>query len=187
MRSVLLGLSLVLTASFWSPVLAVQPVSQPGYDFEWSGVTEDPFEGMIVFDRHFDDWDGFEFVTSWSRQAIRATYTWTTQKLVGYRTVWKTRQVYRDGRYQSETYSEQEPIYNTHTYERHPQAIMFSLNGVIYTYTEGQVPLDLAAALASAPEGKQLIRLVWEDGTTTDMPIGRKTVAAWKIIFASTP
>lgn len=187
MKKILLTLGLALTASLWSPALAVQPVSQPGYDFDWSKITEDPFEGMIVFDRHFDDWDGFEFVTSWSRQAIRATYTWTTQTLVGYRTVWKTRQVYRNGQYHSETYPEQEPIYDAHTHERHPRAIMFSLNGEVFTYTDGQVPQDLATALATAPEGKQLIRLVWEDGTTTDMPIGRKTVAAWKTIFTPSP
>lgn len=54
--------------------MAVNPVSiNQDADVPWSSAIENPFDGKLVYDKHFSD--NFAFVTSWSRQDIKATYT----------------------------------------------------------------------------------------------------------------
>lgn len=187
-----LGFGLAIATSL-SAAFAVQPSTvAEDAKINWSQVIDDPFDGKVVYDKHYTD--AFSFVSSWSLQEIRATYTEKKSVLVGYRTNWQTRWVRdddckhekrsdcRDGQ-RRERYSTREPIYRTDRTDRTPQKILFAIAGNRYTYENGAVSPELAAALAQAPEENMRIRLVWEDGKTTDTIIGKGTVKAWKTIF----
>ena len=176
--------------------VAVNPVSiNQDSDVPWSSAIENPFDGKLVYDKHFSD--NFAFVTSWSKQGIKATYTEYWSEVVGYRQVWKTRRVryqnnhrgkYRnyDG-YIDERYPYQEPIYDRRSRSKSPKALLFAINGEIYTYTNGEVDQQLAEVLANAPEGTMTIRAVWDNDSTSDFPIGGGTVEAWKNVFKAKP
>jgi hypothetical protein len=162
--------------------LAVSPAPVDQHaQVAWSSVQENPFDGKLVYDKHFDD--GFAFVTVWAKRWIRATYTSYWKEIVGYRRVWKIRYTWRDGKRYEEEYWDHEPIYESRSRRKSPKALMFAINGQIYTYEKGEVPDDLANALANAPEGNMTIRVVWHDETTWDVPIGAGTVSAWREIF----
>ncbi len=179
---------------------ALSPVSiNQDADVPWSSAIENPFDGKLVYDKHFSD--NFAFVTSWSRQGIKATYTEYWSELVGYRQVWKSRRVryynnhrgqYRNydrsyDHYIDERYSDPEPIYERRSRSQSPKALMFAINEEIYTYTSGEVNSQLAEALAKAPAGTMTIRAVWDNDSTTDLPIGGGTVEAWKTVFQPKP
>jgi hypothetical protein len=106
-----LALSLGLFSSPIFAASAVQPAPiSSGDKVEWSKVVENPFDGKIVYDKNFND--EFVFVSSWSTNGIRATYTQLKSELVGYETVWHTRTYHdRKGRRVFERYPHQEPIY----------------------------------------------------------------------------
>ncbi len=178
-------LSAGLVMSLTTTAMAVQPAPIEGdADVQWSKVINDPFDGTVVYDKNFSPSDhGFVFVTSWSKGAIRATYTWYDSDIVGYKTVWRSRWIKKHGKQVEERYAEQEPIYHYTRFDDTPKAIMFAVNGQIYTYSEGSVPPELATALASAPPGNMRIRLVWDSGKTQDIEIGKGTVNAWKTVF----
>ena len=177
-----IGLLLALTPS----AFAVTPASvSQDADVPWSSVVENPFDGKLVYDKHFTD--DFAFVSSWSRQGIKATYTEYWSDVVGYRHSWKSRRVWRHDRYIDERYSNPEPIYVKRSRSRSPKALLFSAQGKIYTYTGGEVDAELSAALASLPTGNTTIRAVWSDDQTTDFPIGASTVESWKTIFKVAP
>ena len=176
--------------------VAVNPVSINQHtDVPWSSVIENPFDGKLVYDKHFSY--NFAFVTSWSRQGIKATYTEYWLEVVGYRQVWKTRRVRyhnnRRGQYRNydhyidERYSDPEPIYERRSRSKSPKALLFAINGEIYTYTNGEVDQKLAEVLANAPEGTMTIRAVWDNDSTSDFPIGGGTVEAWKNVFKAKP
>jgi len=188
----LLGTPILIAPS----AIAVNPVSiNQDADVPWSSAIENPFDGKLVYDKHFSD--NFAFVTSWSRQGIKATYSEYWSDVVGYRQVWKTRRVryqnnhrgqYRnyDG-YIDERYPYQEPIYDRRSRSKSPKALLFAINGEIYTYTNGEVDQKLAEVLANAPEGTMTIRAVWDNDSTSDFPIGGGTVEAWKNVFKAKP
>ncbi len=190
-----LGLSLSVILSPISAVIAVQPVAvSDNDDIKWSELINHPFDGKIVYDRHYTN--DFLFVSSWAKSGIRATYTQYRSEFAGYRTVWRSQPLYsrysghsRYGkssyrsRYYYDYYPSEEPVYRTYATNMTPATIEFAINGQRYTYKEGTVPDDLAAALANAPNQNMLIRLVWDDGKTRDVEIGKGTVATWKKIF----
>jgi hypothetical protein len=182
-----LGLSLGLTLLCGSETLAVPPAPVKGNsDVAWSQVVNDPFDGQVVYDKHFRD--GFEFITSWSKGGIRATYSRFWRELVGYKTVWRSRNYYdhRRKKHRRETYSDQEPVYQTHRQDYSLESILIAVNGKVYTYTGGSVTPELATALATAPVDQNVrVRIVLPDESTEDMEIGKGTVAAWRIIFAA--
>lgn len=179
-----LGFSLGFILSATSTAFAVQPAPINDNDkVQWSRVVESPFDGQIVYDKNFND--DLVFVSSWAKNGIRATYTRIESRLIGYRPVWRTRTVHRKHRKYEERYQEQEPIYQKYRTDRFIQSLQFAINGQVYTYEEGPVPPELAAALASAPSKNMIIRLVWRDGSTKEMEIGKGTVESWKTIFSS--
>lgn len=178
-----LGVGLGLFFSTIPAGFAVQPAPVgPNARIEWSRVVENPFDGKIVYDKHFTN--DFAFVTSWSQSGIRATYTQYRSELVGYRTIWRTATYHdRYGRRCYRRYAEDEPIYRRYTIDSSPSALQLAINGQVFTYEGGAVSPELAAALASAPPTNMPIRIIWRDGRTQDMEIGRGTVNAWKIIY----
>ncbi|MDX2096825.1 MAG: hypothetical protein SFW36_03545 [Leptolyngbyaceae cyanobacterium bins.59] len=181
-----LGLGLTFTLLMVPKGFAVQPapINQDA-SVSWSSVINDPFDGRVVYDKNFGD--GFAFVSSWSMQGIRATYTTYWSTVVGYRTVWRTRTV-SDGhnKRREVNYPVQEPIYESRSRKESPQAILFAISGQVYTYEGGSVTPELATALSNAPRGNMRIRLRWADGRTTDLEIGAGTVESWKSIFRVT-
>jgi hypothetical protein len=193
-----LGL-LCATPIFITPsAVALSPVSiNQDADVPWSSAIENPFDGKLVYDKHF--FDNFAFVTSWSKQGIKATYTEYWSTVVGYRQVWRSRRVpYHDDhrgqygdrngdRYIDERYPYQEPIYDKRSRSKSPKALLFAINGEIYTYTNGEVDRQLADILANAPAGTMTVRAVWDNDSTSDFPIGSGTVEAWKNVFQAKP
>lgn len=180
----ILGLELGLLGGMVMPAVAVQPVSITASDrVEWSKVITNPFDGQIVYDRHTKG--DFVLVTSWARSGIRATYTQLRTELAGYQTIWRPAPFYSRHRrwWLGGGYTEEQPIYVRYGVDSVPTSIQFAINGQTFTYQEGPVTPELAAALATAPDRNMLIRLVWQDGPTRDVEIGRGTVAAWKTIF----
>ncbi|PSB25654.1 hypothetical protein [Stenomitos frigidus] len=180
-----LGLSAGLALSLCSTAGAVQPAPVEGNaNVQWSKVISDPFDGTVVYDKNFSPSDhGYVFVTSWSKGGIRATYTWYESAIDGYRTVWRSRWVHRKGKKVEEQYPEQEPVYRYTRFDDTPKAIMFAVNGQLYTYEDGAIAPELVTALANAPAGNMRIRLVWNNGKTKDIEIGKGTVEAWKTVF----
>lgn len=188
MRNVIssLGLCLGLLVGSTAPVWAVLPVTvNPSSRMEWSKVMQDPFDGPIVYDRNYDTRGSFAFVSSWSKQGIRATYTDCRTDVIGYAPVWRKPWGFGlgFGRRWGSWFPYEEPIYRRLCEQQSPQTIRFSINSQQYTYDNGVVSPELAAALRSAPLQNLTIRLVWENGATTDVAIGKDTVAAWKTIF----
>jgi hypothetical protein len=183
-------------------MVAVQSAPIQEYsDVKWSQVVEDTFDGTVVYDRHYTN--DFTFVSSWSKQGIRATYIQKNTVLTGYRTTWQSRWV-SDGncrdnyhkrrrdrkckpRQHLESYPTQEPVYQTFRTDRIPRSILFAIAGKIYTYESGSVASELASALSAAPDENMRIRLEWQDGRTTDLEIGKGTVRAWRTIFSLQP
>jgi len=180
------GMSIGLLLTFTPSAFAVIPTSvDQDADVPWSSIVENPFDGKLVYDKHFSD--DFAFVTSWSKQGIKATYTEYWSEVVGYRRVWRDRRVWHRDRYINQRYSDRDPIYDRRLRSQSPKAILFSAQGKIYTYTEGEVNPELSAVLASFPAGQTTIRAVWNNDQTTDFPIGAGTVESWKTIFKSNP
>lgn len=178
-------LILILVSSDIFPVQAkVQPspVNQDS-SVSWSKVTDDPFEGKIVYDKDFDGFGSAAIVSSWSKQGIRLSYFWQEKKVDYYRQVQKTRTVKRNNRNEEETYWESEPVYKTVSHSKNPESIMLSINGQVYTYEGGVISEELASVLANAPAKNVKIRISWSDGSTTDSTIGSGTVKAWKQIY----
>ncbi|PZV06462.1 MAG: hypothetical protein DCF22_23810 [Leptolyngbya sp.] len=158
------------------------PVTQNS-KVSWSQVVSDRFDGNLVYDKNFDGNGTFVFVSRWSPQDIRATYTEFHSEVVDYKTVWRSKWVTENGKRREVQYRDKEPIYRKYQTERSPKAIKFAINNQIYVYEQGGVSAELAAALTSAPLENMTIRLVWENGATTDMEIGKGTVVAWKTVF----
>lgn len=180
-----LGLCLGVVLGSVSRAAAVQPAPiDANSDVAWSRVTENPFDGKIVYDRNYKS--DFVFVSSWSKGGIRATYSLLRAELIGYQTTWWNRPFYWGyGRYNRvlEPFAYDEPVYRSYLIGGAPDVIKFALNGQIYTYENGPVSPELAMALAGAPAKNLTIRLEWNDGTTKDVEIGKGTVNAWKEIF----
>lgn len=185
-----LGLSLAWVLSSFFPAFAVQPAPiQEGSAVKWSEVVENPFDGTVVYDKHFTN--HFTIVSSWSRQAIRVTYTKKESVFEGYQTVWKTQWVIEDeGRdkhkkktQRLKSYPMQQAVYRTVRTNLIPDKILFAIQKQLYAYEGGQVPDKLAEALANAPTGNMQVRLAWDTGETIDVEIGQGTVKAWKAIF----
>ncbi len=190
-----LGLCLGLVVGSTTPASAVLPVTvSPNSNTEWSKVVQDPFDGPIVYDRNYDTGGSFAFVSSWSKQGIRATYTDCRTDLIGYAPVWRRPWGLGLGfggcfggcYWGGFSFPTEEPIYRRSCEAQSPKAIRFAINGQQYTYENGVVSPELAAALKNAPPGNLTIRLVWDNGATTDMAIGKGTVEAWKTIFSGT-
>jgi len=175
---------LVLGASFListvSPALAVPPATVDANDnVAWSKVIENPFDGRIVYDRNYKA--GFVFVSSWSKSGIGVTYNRVGSRLIGYEGGFGH---YRRGfGFGFGLSSEAEPVYRYYITESVPDSISLAIASKIYTYTGGPVPLELATALANAPPGNIMIRLLWNDGRTKDTEIDKDTVKAWKSVF----
>ncbi|MCY7277722.1 MAG: hypothetical protein LH702_29285 [Phormidesmis sp. CAN_BIN44] len=88
MNNLLLSLGFGLVSSFvTSTAFAVEsaPITENS-KVVWSQVIQDPFDGTVVYDKHFTS--ELAFVSSWSKQSIRATYTQKRSILTGYRTTW---------------------------------------------------------------------------------------------------
>ncbi len=167
-----LGLSFIVSAA--SPALALQPASiSANANVAWSRVVDNPFDGKVVYDRNYKN--DYVLVSSWSKSGIRATYTQIGTTLIGY-----ARPLYG---FRLGFFPDREPIYQTSLIEAVPSSMTIAINGKLYTYENGPVSPELAAALAGATPGNVKIRLVWRDGVTKDTEIGRSTVEAWKAIF----
>lgn len=179
-----MSIGLLLATPFSTFAVTPASVNQDA-NISWSSIVENPFDGKIVYDKHFSD--NFAFVSSWSKQGIKATYTEYWSEVVGYRRVWRDRRIWHRDRYINQRYSDQEPIYERRARSRSPKALLFSSQGKIYTYTNGEVDPELAAALVNLPEGNTTIRAVWNNDQTTDFPIGAGTVETWKTIFKVEP
>jgi hypothetical protein len=179
----LLGLSLC-GMLVGKPASAVQlaPVNQDA-DVAWSKTIQNAFDGTIVYDKHFTD--DFAFVTSWTKGGIHATHTTYSTELRGYRTVWQEQGKWYGGQYVIERYPTQQPVYERVGFDRPVKTLMFAIGGQVYTYEDGTVDPNLAAALANAPTGSMNIRAVFRNGETQDLPIGSGTVEAWRTIFSS--
>ena len=188
-----LGFGLVLSLSLTSTASAVQsaPITE-NFKIAWSQVVEDPFDGTVVYDKHFAN--EFAFISSWSKQGIRATYTQKRSILTGYRTTWVTEWVpERDCKHKRNNncnhkqklkrYSTQEPVYEVFYSDRIPRKILFAIAGNIYTYESGLISPELASALSTAPDQNMRVRLEWQDDGVIDMEIGKGTVKAWKTVF----
>lgn len=183
-----LGCSVFLIG-FASPAFALQPASvRANDDVAWSKVVENPFDGQIVYDRNYKD--DFVFVSSWSRQRIGVTYTQVNSVLLGYD--YGSSVGYSDfSKYRRRglglglgfLFGQRSPIYRRDVTDNVPDSISLAINGNVYTYEDGPVSPELAAALASAPPQNIKVRLKWKDGTVRDTEIGRDTVRAWKTIF----
>ncbi|MBW4541780.1 MAG: hypothetical protein KME43_21930 [Myxacorys chilensis ATA2-1-KO14] len=199
MKKPLLSLGLGLVSSFvTSTAFAVQsaPITENS-KVKWSQVIEDPFDGTVVYDKHFAG--DFTFVSSWSKQGIRTTYTQKKSILSGYETAWvdrwvpdydcKRKKERKDDdckhKQRLESYPTQKPVYEAFYIDHIPRKILFAIAGKIYTYESGSVVPELASALSTAPNENMRIRLEWQNGRTTDMPIGQGTVRAWRTIFSS--
>lgn len=182
--SILLGVGLSIGLTSTSE--AVTPLMLASdTKVDWSTVIDDPFDGKVVYDKHYDPGGSFTFVSRWSPQGIQATYTQYFSEIAGYRTVWRKKWITERNKKREISYPEQEPIYRRYGRDRSPQSIKFAVNGQIYSYENGAVAPELAAALANAPAGNMRIRLMWEDGSSHDMEIGKGTVAAWRTVFSS--
>jgi hypothetical protein len=191
MRKQLLSLGLGLGLIFGSAAQAgaVQPVAINANDnVDWSKVVENPFDGRVVYDRNYNR--DFVLVSSWSRNGIRATYSVLQSSVVGYQGYGYPRFGFGFGRgyrhfggFGLGLFAPAEPVYQNYLVAAAPDSITFSINGRSYTYENGPVSPELAAALASAPSKNMLIRLAWKNGDTRDVEIGRGTVNAWKQIF----
>ncbi|MBF2029262.1 MAG: hypothetical protein IGS48_21295 [Oscillatoriales cyanobacterium C42_A2020_001] len=185
-RFLSLGFTIGLALSVTPASFAVAPVTiSQSTKVELSQVMDDPFDGKVVYDKNFDPGGTFEFISRWSPQGIQATYKEYFSEIAGYRTVWRSDWVGTGKKRREIRYPDQEPIYRRYSTNRTPKAIKFAINGQVLTYEQGTVSPELATALASAPSGNMTIRLMWDDGGSTDMVIGRGTVAAWKTIFRS--
>ena len=196
MNKLLLSLGFGLISSFvTSTAFAVEsaPITENS-KVAWSQIIRDPFDGIVVYDKHFTN--ELSFVSSWSKQGIRATYTQKRSILTGYRTTWVTHWVsdYYGCKHKSsckhrrklEHYPTQVPVYETFYTDFIPRRILFAIAGKIYTYESGSVSAELALALSTAPTTENLrIRLELQDGKTTDVEIGKGTVKAWRTIFSS--
>lgn len=187
-----LGLGFGLIVSSLSPALAVEPPSITASDnVAWSKVVESPFDGKIVYDRNYQG--GAVFVSSWAKSGIRATYTQASDTLVGYDRGSRGvglgfgfgRRSRGFGLGLGFGFPDSEPVYQRSLVNSVPDSISLAINGRIYTYQNGPVSPELAAALSSAPRQNLKVRLVWKDGSTRDTEIGRGTVQAWKTIFQS--
>jgi len=186
-RFLRLGFTIGLALSVTPASFAVAPVTiSQNTKVEWSRVIDDPFDGKVVYDKNFDPGGTFEFISRWSPQGIQATYKEYFSEIAGYRTVWRNDWVGTGKKRRQVRYADQEPIYRRYNTNRTPKAIKFAINGQVLTYEQGTVSPELAAALASAPPGNMTIRLMWDDGGSTDMAIGRGTVEAWKTVFRPT-
>lgn len=176
------------------PAHAVAPVAvDRDADVAWSTVIDNPFDGKLVYDKHFTD--DFAFVTSWSNREIRASYTRYWREFTGYRVVYQETQerVCLDRRYyrrdcREYTYitrrrPKREATYTNHSEILGLRTLSFSVHQKIYTYTGGPVPPELGRALANAPEGNMLVRAELANGTVIDLPIGEGTVRTWRSIF----
>lgn len=184
-----LGCSFLLIGSA-SPASALQPASvRAGDDVAWSKVVENPFDGRIVYDRNYKN--DFVFVSSWSRQGIGVTYTQVNSVLVGYDSSpgfeygfgYGLSRHRRRGLGLGLLLGQRMPIYQRYVTDNVPDSLSLAINGNVYTYEDGPVSPELAAALASAPPTNIMVRLKWQDGTIRDTEIGRDTVRAWKTIF----
>ena len=82
-----------------------------------------------------------------------------------------------------ESYPTQQAVYRTVRTDLIPHKILFAIQKQLYSYEGGQVPDNLAEALANAPEENMQVRLEWDTGKTIDVELGKGTVKAWKAIF----
>lgn len=179
-----LGFSLGFALTNVSQAWAVQPAAIDQHaDVVWSRAIDNPFDGKIVHDKNYTD--DFAFVSTWSKQGIRATYTRYWKAIEGYKPVWKNRRVFSErlGKYIDREYQEQEPIYAQRSEEIAPVQIMFAIGEQVYRYEDGIVPPELAKALTTAPSGNMTIRVVLRGGKVIDTEIGSDTVEAFKTIF----
>lgn len=185
MKPYLLLLGLGCLASSVSPALAVPPASVSANDnVAWSKVVENPFDGKIIYDRNYKA--DFVLVSSWSKKGIGVTYTQVRAAIVGggYSPRYHRRGFGLFGGFRGfGAFFHDEPVYQRFLSENVPDSVSLSINGKVYTYQQGTVSPELAAALASAPPEKVKIRLVWQDGRTKDTEIGKDTVRAWKTVF----
>ncbi|HIK17908.1 MAG TPA: hypothetical protein IGS53_21830 [Leptolyngbyaceae cyanobacterium M33_DOE_097] len=182
-----LGISFGLSFANTIPAIAVEPAPVRGNArVEWSRVVNNPFDGQVVYDKHFKNGE-FDFITSWSPTEIRATFTRYWQEVVGYRTEWRDRTYYdRKGRQRTKSYPEQVPIYKQHRKDFAIASMLIAIEGNVYEYTGGVVSPELANALANAPTEQNIpVRIVFIDGATEDMEIGKGTVSAWRRLFGA--
>ena len=189
MKPYLLLLGLGCLASSASPALAVPPASVSANDnIAWSKVVENPFDGKIIYDRNYKS--DFVLVSSWSKKGIGVTYTQVRTAIIGssYSPRYHRRGFGLFGGFGGfggfGAVFHDEPVYQRFLSENVPDSVSLSINGKVYTYQQGSVSPELAAALASAPPENVKIRLVWQDGRTKDTEIGKDTVKAWKAVFS---
>jgi hypothetical protein len=182
------GLTLTSIPQAW----AVQPTSVDQHaDVPWSRLIDNPFDGKLVHDKNYTN--EFAFVSTWSKQGIRATYTRYWQELEGYKPVWKPSRLFseREGKITDRGYRrgtdrghiEQEPVYRQRSEDIALKEIMFAIGGQVYRYEDGFVSPELAKALATAPSGSMTIRVVLKSGRTVETEIGGDTVESWKTLF----
>ena len=183
----LLGFSYLI--SFTSPAFAVTPASVNANDtVAWSKVVENPFDGKIIYDRNYKA--DFVFVSSWSKNGIGVTYTQVKTTVIdyGYRRRGFGLGFGRFGRFGRfggfGEFSNDAPVYQRFATENVPDSISLAIGGKVYTYQNGPVSPELAAALASAPPENVKIRLIWQDGRTKDTEVGKDMVRAWRTVFS---
>jgi hypothetical protein len=145
---------------------------------QWSSPIKDDFDGLIVHDKHsFDD---NIIVSSWSKQAIRLTFSKEFSERTGSHQV---RSCKKNKDKQDCTWKE-EPTYSKYTKNYKVSSFIVSVNNRLHKYEQGEVSPQLAQTLATAPIDKNVrIRIVTTDGFTVDSEIGTGTVKAWQQIF----
>ncbi|MCW6036650.1 hypothetical protein K4A83_10295 [Spirulina subsalsa FACHB-351] len=193
--STLLGV--VMSAIAISPAWAVDPAPITyNTRTDWSTPLYNEFDGFHVNDRH-DRIGGLNghFVSQWSRSGIRLTVRnfWVTGESLVPRTRYRRRYFYnrRTGHRYSRyiPYTDYQRVQHWSHRDISPDVIHFRINGEAYEYSGGEVPPDLAAALANAPRGNMTIRLEFQDPdsgrrrASYDVEIGAGTVAAWRQVF----
>jgi hypothetical protein len=179
----ILSLALLLSFSHAAPSQAVEAFNKPSGQIQWSKVINDSGDGPIVYDRN----DGI--YSSWSKAAIRFTQNYSYQVRDADTTETRLEKTmigkdsYGNPIYRDDYKNVQVPHYHTQTDYYSPTVLQFSINGKDFTYTSGVVSPELATALVNAPDSNLRLKMVWENGKTSDATIGKGTVRAWKQIF----
>lgn len=179
----ILSFALLFSFSYMAPSQAVEAFNSPAGEIQWSKMVNDLAEGPIVYDSN----DGV--FSSWSKNAIRFTYSYSYGVPDGYTTEYYPEQILNgqdelgNPRYRTENRERQVQRYRTEISNDIPTAIQFSIDGKDFTYNSGPVSPELAKALANAPDRKLRLKMVWANGKTTKAVIGKNTVRAWKQIF----
>ncbi|NJL62097.1 MAG: hypothetical protein HC903_10010 [Methylacidiphilales bacterium] len=183
-----ISIGLLLSLGYSLSAVAVEAFVAPESGTKWSEVIEHPLEGSTVYDIDKRGRKGI-LRSSWSRAGIRFTHNYSVEYIDRMETRENIQRIPQyDGNgnvtdYQEIVGYEQVPVYGVKEFERSPESIRFNINQQTFVYESGAVSPELGNALANAPNQTMRIKLLWQNGKTTEAKIGKGTVQAWKKIF----